>query len=76
MRKYVNGLAVEITDDEYAVIHPPGRKEKTERRNKKINAKAYLNETSWYIFRNIETGAMVPEDVKIKRAAAWAVLED
>jgi hypothetical protein len=37
--------------------------------NAKISkAKAYLNQTDWYLIREIEEGISVPEDVKAKRA--------
>jgi len=33
-------------------------------------AKKYLSETDWYITRNTETGAAIPEEVLTKRAQA------
>ena len=36
----------------------------------KTQAQAYLNETDWYIIRQMDIGTAVPEDVKAKREAA------
>ena len=37
-------------------------------------AKAYLISTDWYITRFIETGKEIPEDIKLKREEARALL--
>ena len=36
----------------------------------KVQAQAYLNETDWYIVRQMDIGTAVPPDVKAKREAA------
>jgi hypothetical protein len=38
-------------------------------------ARAYLAETDWYIMRNVETGAAIPEEILKNRAAARAAVK-
>ena len=44
--------------------------ENFEAQNKIIMGKEYLKQTDWYVTRNAETGAEIPEDVLEKRAQA------
>jgi len=42
----------------------------------RTEARAYLQDTDWYVTRRIETGSIVPREVGEKRAAARVVLSD
>lgn len=39
------------------------------------DAKNYLNSTDWYVFRLIETGKDIPNDIKIGREKARSIVE-
>ena len=41
----------------------------TARTERNDTARAYLRETDWYIIRNVETGARIPNEVVERRAA-------
>ena len=41
----------------------------TARTDRNESARAYLRDTDWYVIRNIETGARVPNEVVERRAA-------
>ena len=60
-----NGVAVVDADGVPAVT--PGLKS-TEIAKVKAQAKGQLQETDWYIIRNGETGADIPEEVLVKRS--------
>jgi len=54
-----------------SVIAPPAvDEEKRQREIAKVKARAYLNETDWYIIREIETGRKVPDEIKEARTKA------
>lgn len=44
--------------------------------DKAFKAKAFLNDTDWYLVRKMETSEEVPEDVTLKRANARNVIKE
>lgn len=44
--------------------------------NERAAAIAYLKETDWYVLRQVETGAPVPDEIKEKRLEARKALSD
>jgi hypothetical protein len=51
---------------------PPEAVPVTPQQEKNNNARAYLNQTDWYVIRQIETGTPVPEEITAARAKARA----
>jgi hypothetical protein len=39
------------------------------------NAYSYLKETNFYVIRNLETGAVIPEHVREARKKAYATID-
>lgn len=51
-----------------AAAHDPNAKDK------KMEARVYLEQTDWYVVRFAETGTPIPDDIREGRAAARLIL--
>ena len=63
---------VEISLDEIAELNRPTEEQLQAQAN--VEAKEYLASTDWYVTRFTETGKEIPEEVKIKREEARAII--
>lgn len=57
-------------DGNPVLIAPPPPTPEEEKRQKISEYEAYLSQTDWYIIRYADTGKIVPEEIKAKRAEA------
>ena len=65
---------VEVTDAEFQEFCNPKPTPEQLAEQAKAEALRYLADTDWYVVRLTEAGVAIPEEVRIKRAEARAIL--
>lgn len=72
-----NGFIIRPAGDglyRFAMVPEQTREEQTAQRVTEL--KKYLQETDWYCARYVDSGAEIPQEVKVKRAAARAEINE